>query len=102
MSCAAWIISPAATAWPVAASARPCSADQAAPALRGAAWLLCQPGAQQVGEQLVVAPPAAHLVQWQQEQPGPLHLLEQGLAAGPGGDRVAQRSAQPLQHRGLE
>jgi hypothetical protein len=67
-----------------------------------AAWLLFQPGAQQVGEQLVVAPPAAHLVQRQQEQPGPLHLLEQGLAAGPGGDRVAQRSAEPLQHRGLE
>ena len=47
---------------------------------RGAVRLLFQPGAQQVGEQLVVAPPAAHLVQRQQEQPGPLHLLEQGLA----------------------
>ena len=68
----------------------------------GTVGLLFQPGAQQVGEQLVVAPPAAHLIQRQQEQPGSFHLLEQGLAAGLGGDRVAQRSAEPLQHRGLE
>jgi len=30
-----------------------------------------QAGAEQVGEQVVVAPPAAHLVQGDQEKPGP-------------------------------
>ena len=70
--------------------------------LHGAIWLGFQPGAEQVGEQLVVAPPAADLIQRQQEQPGSLDLLEQGLAAGPAGNRVAQRSGEPLQHRGLE
>ena len=38
-------------------------------------------GAQQVGEQAVVAPPASFLVQGNQEQVGPLDLLQGGLAA---------------------
>ena len=50
--------------------------------LRRAAWLfLLQPGAEQVGEQVVITPPAAHLIQRDQEQPGPFRLLEQRLAA---------------------
>ena len=64
--------------------------------------LLLEAGPQQVGEQVVVAPPAADLVQGDQEQVAPLQLLQQPLAVGPAGDGVAQRSREPLQHRGLE
>jgi len=56
-----------------------------------------QAGAEQVGEQVVVAPPAADLIQRHQEQPGPLDLLQQRLAPGPAGDRVAQRCDQALE-----
>jgi len=48
--------------------------------------------AEQVGEQVVVAPPATHLVQWRQEQVGRLDGLQHLLAIGPPGDGVAQRS----------
>ena len=61
-----------------------------------------QPGVEQVGEQVVVAPPAADLIQRHQEQPRLLHLLQQRLAAGAAGHRVAQRAGQPLQHRSLQ
>jgi hypothetical protein len=61
-----------------------------------------QAGAEQVGEQLVVAPPAAHLIHRHQEQVGPLHLLQHRLAIDPAGDRIAQPAGQPLQHRGLQ
>ena len=57
---------------------------------------------QQVGEQLVVAVPAAHLVQRGQEQIGPLDGLKQPLPAGAAGDRIAQRAAQTVQHRRLQ
>ena len=67
-----------------------------------AGLFLLQAGAEQVGEQAVVAPPAAHLIERQQEQAGLLHLLQQGLAARAAGDRVAQPAAEPLQHRGLQ
>ena len=87
---------PAAIAWRIASSASPRSSYQAA-AFRcsspGTPALLLQAGAEQVGEQLVIAPPAAHLIQRHQEQSGPLHLLQQRLAAGAAGDRVAQRPA---------
>jgi len=62
-----------------------------------AGLLLLQAGAEQVGEQVVVAPPAAHFVQWHQEQVGPLHLLQHYLAIGAAGDRIAQPAGQPLQ-----
>ena len=42
--------------------------------------LLSKPDAQQVGEQRVVAPPAAHLIQRGQEQVGPFDRLQQPLA----------------------
>ncbi len=52
-----------------------------------------QAGAEQVGEQVVVTPPAAHLIQRHHEQPGPLGLLQQRLAARTAGDHVTQRAA---------
>ena len=55
-----------------------------------AGLFLPQPGAEQVGEQVVVAPPAAHLIQRHQEQVRLLHLLQHHLATGAAGDRVAQ------------
>ena len=61
-----------------------------------------QPGAKQVGEQVVVAPPAAHLIQRHQEKACRLDLLQQRLAAGAAGDRIAQFSRKPPQHRGLQ
>ena len=70
--------------------------------LRYASGLLfLQAGAEQVGEQVVVAPPAAHLIQRDQEQARPFRLLQQRLAALAAGDGVTQRAAEPLQHRGL-
>ena len=69
---------------------------------RAAGLFLLQAGAEQVGEQVVIAPPAAQLIQRDQEQPRPFRLLEQRLAASAAGDRVAQRAAEPVQHRGLQ
>ena len=90
----------------MASSASPCSGVPGrgvAVQLRQAAGLLfLQAGAEQVGEQVVIAPPAAHLIQRDQEQPRPFGLLEQRLAARAAGDGVAQRAAEPLQHRRLE
>ena len=63
---------------------------------------LLQAGAKQIGEQVVVAPPAAHLIQRHQEQAGLLYLLQQRLATGPAGDGIAQLTAQPIQHRCLQ
>ena len=59
---------------------------------------LLQAGAEQVGEQVVVAPPAAHLIQRRQEQAGRLDLLQQRLAAGSAGDHIAQLSGEPIEH----
>ncbi len=42
----------------------------------------------QSGEQVVIAPPGAHLIQRHQEQVRRLYLLQQGLAAGAAGSRV--------------
>ena len=58
--------------------------------------LLQEARTEQAGEQLVVAPPGAHLIQWHQEQAGPLDRLQHRLAVGAAGDRIAQRTAQPL------
>ena len=103
---AAHNISPAATAWPMASSASPRLEYQAA-ALRcncsyPAGLLLLQKSAEQVGEQVVIAPPATHLIQRDQEQARPFRLLQQRLAALAAGDGVAQRAVEPFQHRGLE
>ena len=63
---------------------------------------LPQARAQQVGEQVVIAPPAAYLIQRHQEQARALHLLQHCLTVGTAGDRIAQLARQPLQHRGLQ
>jgi len=58
--------------------------------------LLGEADEEQVREQMVITPPAAHLIQGNQEQVGPLDGLQEPLAVGTTGDRVAQRPAQPL------
>jgi hypothetical protein len=58
--------------------------------------------AQQVGEQVVVAPPAAHLVERDQEQVGPLDRLQHRLAVAATGDGVAQFPRQSIEHRRLQ
>jgi hypothetical protein len=63
---------------------------------------LLQARAEQVGEQVVIAPPTAHLIQRYQEQVRPLHSLQHRLAAGPAGDRITQPAGQPFQHRGFQ
>ena len=67
-----------------------------------AGLFVVQAGAEQVGEQVVVAPPAAHLIQRRQEQAGLLHVLQHRLASGAAGNRVAQRGAEAFQHRGVQ
>jgi hypothetical protein len=69
---------------------------------RAAGLFFLQAGAEQAGEQVVIAPPDAYLIQRDQEQTLPFGLLEQYLAAVPAGHGVAQRAAEPLQHRGLQ
>jgi hypothetical protein len=54
-------------------------------------------GAEQIGEQVMQAPPAALLVQRDQEQVGPLQLLQHALAVRVPGHGVAERAAEPLQ-----
>ncbi len=70
--------------------------------LHPAGLLSPQPGAQQIGEQVVVAPPAAYLIQRHQKQARPLDVGQHRLAAGPSGDRITQLARQPLQHGGLQ
>jgi hypothetical protein len=55
-----------------------------------AGLLLLQPGAEQVSEQVMVAPPAADLIQWHQEQACLLDRVQHRLAASPAGDRITQ------------
>ena len=57
---------------------------------------------QHVGEEVVVAVPAAAVVEGHQEQVSPLQLGQLGLAAGLPGDGIAQRAAQPVQDGGLQ
>ena len=59
-------------------------------------------GLQHLGEQVVVAVPAAGVVEWDQEQVGAVQVLQHLLALGVPGDGRAQRSAQPVQDAGLE
>ena len=69
---------------------------------RPAGLFLLQACLEEIGEQMMVAPPAAHLIQRNQEQSRLLHLLQQRLAARLAGDRIAQVTAEPLQYRGLQ
>ena len=64
--------------------------------------LALQVGAQEIGEQVVVAPPPPLLVERDQEQAGPLDRLQQLLAVRAAHHGVAQRPAQPVEDRGLQ
>ena len=64
--------------------------------------LVEQPRLQHVGEQVVVAVPLAAVVERDQEQVAPVQRLQDRLAAGAPGDGIAQRTAQPVQDRGLQ
>ena len=64
--------------------------------------LLLQARAQEVGKQMVVAPPAPHLVHRHKEQVRSLDLLQHLLAVAAACDGVAERPRQPLQDRRLQ
>ena len=57
---------------------------------------------QHVGKQMVVAIPLAAVIQRDHEQVPPVQRLQHCLAAPLPGDRIAQRTAQPAQDRGLQ
>src|SRR5207344_3406476 len=57
---------------------------------------------QHVGEQVVVAVPAAAVVEGDQEQVSPLQLGQPGLATRLPGDGIAHRATQPVQDGGLQ
>ena len=65
-------------------------------------FLVDQPGAEHVGEQVVIAVPVAAVVERDEEQVRPIELLERRPPAGSAGDRVAERAGQPVEHRGLQ
>jgi hypothetical protein len=70
---------------------------------RNPAWpFLLQAGAEEVGEQVVVAPPAAHFVQRHHEEVCSPRPPPASLAIGAAGDRIAQVPRQPVQYRRLE
>ena len=64
--------------------------------------LLLQPGAEQAGEQVMVTPPAADLIQRHQEQARPLHPLQHRPAISAAGDRITQPAGQAFQQRGFQ
>src|SRR4029077_15494175 len=64
--------------------------------------VLLQPGPEEVGEQVVVAPPAPDVVELHHEQTGPVHLFKELLTVIAAGDRVTQRLAETVQDRRLE
>ncbi len=78
--------------------------------LAGAAVQVCdllgplveEMGPDDFGEQVVVAVPATVAVQRDEEQVGPVQVLEHVLAARVAGHGLAQRSAHPVEDRGLE
>ena len=67
-----------------------------------AGLLIQQPRLQHVSEQMVVAIPAAAVIQRDQEQIPPIQRLQHGLAAALPGNRIAQRPAQPAQDGSLQ
>ena len=56
--------------------------------------LLLQPGAEQVGEQVMVAPPAAHLIQRHQEQAARSTRSSIAWLSVAAGDRITQPGGQ--------
>ena len=64
--------------------------------------LVDQVGAQDVGEEVMVAVPAAAVVEVDDEDVAPLQRFEHRLTALVAGDRVAQRAAQRVEDRLLQ
>ena len=95
--------SPAARACRTASSGSPCcGVPRRGVAVQAPAALRFQPGPQQIGEQMVIPPPAADVVELDHEQAGPVRFFEQVLAVVAAGDGVAQGPAEALEHRRLE
>ncbi len=69
--------------------------------VRGFGALGHEVGLQDVGEEVVVAVPAATVVERDDEQVGAVERLQHGGAVVAAGDGVAQRTAQPIENRGL-
>ena len=98
--------SPAASAWRTAA----CGIAGPVVPVAGAAVqlghvagpLVEQMSLQDVAEQVVVAVPAAVVVERDEEQVLPVQRWQHGPPVGPAGDRVAERAGEPVQDRGLE
>ncbi len=82
---------PRTTRWPAGAAPATCSGRSAS------RW-----APQDVGEQVVVAVPAALVVQRHHEQVPALQRLEHLAAPGRLGDGVAQRAGEPVEDRGAE
>ena len=61
-----------------------------------------EPGEQHVGEQVVVAVPAALVIERNEEQVASFQRLEEAASAGSCGDRVAQGTAQAIQDGGVQ
>ena len=64
--------------------------------------LVHQPGAQHVGEEVVIAIPTASVVEGDDEQVLAFQRLEHRLATALTGDRVAQRAGEQVEDRGVQ
>ena len=64
--------------------------------------LVQQPGAHHVREEVMVAIPAALVVQWHDEEIALLQRFQEPPAVVPLGDGVAQRAAQPVEDGGTQ
>ena len=98
--------SPAASACRIASDGSPCAANQALArrcSSAGASGILVEePGAQHVGEEVVIPVPLASIVERDHEQVLALQRFERRLPAGRTGHRVAQRTLQPIEDRRLQ
>ena len=61
-----------------------------------------QPGAEHVGEEVVIAVPVASIVEGDEEQVRAVELLQRRSPVGAQGDGVAQPAGEAVEHRGLQ
>ena len=64
--------------------------------------LVLKTRAQHVCKEMVIAIPAAAVVEWNHEQVASLQRLQHRFAAVLAGDGIAQRAAEPVEDRGLQ
>ena len=106
MSSLTWSRSPAALAWWIASSGKPClPVPGARPPVQDRDQLGLGRGQfvpQHVREQMVVAVPLPLLVERQEEQVGPLQLAEEAGRALAIDDGIAQVGRQPFKERRAE